>query len=151
VVQAQKTWRKHNAAMILATQSIKELEESGMLAIVAESCPTRIFLANPQMNREIYREAFHLNHTETGPDRWPRSTGSDADSESPDLKESADERRFGRTGWQPTTPVTTLRNGTTSTALALQTAFAILRNTTHSGRARRPDQPPTKNHKGEAL
>jgi hypothetical protein len=27
--------------MILATQSIKELEESGMLTIVAESCPTR--------------------------------------------------------------------------------------------------------------
>lgn len=41
VVQAQKTWRKLNAAMILATQSIKELEESGMLEIVAESCPRR--------------------------------------------------------------------------------------------------------------
>ena len=41
MVQAQKTWRKHKAAMILATQSIKELEESGMLAIVAESCPTK--------------------------------------------------------------------------------------------------------------
>ena len=64
VVQAQKTWRKHNAAMILATQSIKELEESGMLQIVAESCPTKIFLANPEMNREVYREAFHLNDTE---------------------------------------------------------------------------------------
>ena len=64
VVQAQKTWRKHYAAMILATQSIKELEESGMLAIVAESCPTKIFLANPDMNREVYREAFHLNDTE---------------------------------------------------------------------------------------
>ena len=64
VVQAQKTWRKHKAAMILATQSIKELEESGMLAIVAESCPTKIFLANPEMNREVYREAFHLNDTE---------------------------------------------------------------------------------------
>ena len=64
VVQAQKTWRKHNAAMILATQSIKELEESGMLSIVAESCPTKIFLANPEMNREVYREAFHLNDTE---------------------------------------------------------------------------------------
>jgi type IV secretion system protein VirB4 len=64
VVQAQKTWRKHNAAMILATQSIKELEDSGMLAIVAESCPTKIFLANPEMNREVYREAFHLNDTE---------------------------------------------------------------------------------------
>jgi len=64
VVQAQKTWRKHDAAMILATQSIKELEESGMLAIVAESCPTKIFLANPDMNRDVYREAFHLNDTE---------------------------------------------------------------------------------------
>ena len=52
VVQAQKTWRKHNAAMILATQSIKELEESGMLHIVAESCPTKIFLANPEMDRD---------------------------------------------------------------------------------------------------
>ncbi len=64
IVQAQKTWRKHNAAMILATQSIKELEESGMLAIVAESCPTKIFLANPDMNRQVYQEAFHLNDTE---------------------------------------------------------------------------------------
>ena len=66
IVSAQKTWRKHNAAMILATQSIKELEESGMLQIVAESCPTKIFLANPEMNREVYREAFHLNDTELG-------------------------------------------------------------------------------------
>ena len=64
VVQAQKTWRKHNAAMILATQSIKELQESGMLQIVAESCPTKIFLANPEMDREVYHEAFHLNDTE---------------------------------------------------------------------------------------
>ena len=64
VVQAQKTWRKHNAAMILATQSIKELEESGMLQIVSESCPTKIFLANPEMDRDVYREAFHLNDTE---------------------------------------------------------------------------------------
>ena len=63
-MQAQKTWRKHKAVMILATQSIKELEESGMLAIVAESCPTKIFLANPDMNRDVYREAFHLNDTE---------------------------------------------------------------------------------------
>src|SRR5258708_34892510 len=63
VVRAQKTWRKHNAAMILATQSIKELEESGMLAIVAESCPTKIFLANPQNNRQSLREAIPLNAT----------------------------------------------------------------------------------------
>ena len=64
VVQAQKTWRKHNAAMILATHSVKELEESGMLQIVSESCPTKIFLANPEMDRNLYRDAFHLNDTE---------------------------------------------------------------------------------------
>jgi type IV secretion system protein VirB4 len=64
VVQAQKTWRKHRAAMILATQSIKELQESGMLHIVSESCPTKIFLANPEMDQDLYREAFHLNDTE---------------------------------------------------------------------------------------
>jgi type IV secretion system protein TrbE len=64
VIQAQKTWRKLNAAMILATQSLKELQDSGMLQIVAESCPTKIFLANPEMDRDVYREAFHLNDTE---------------------------------------------------------------------------------------
>ena len=64
IVSAQKTWRKHNAAMILATHSIKELEESGMLQIVSENCPTKVFLANPEMDRELYREAFHLNDTE---------------------------------------------------------------------------------------
>jgi len=64
VVQAQKTWRKLNGAMVLATQSIKELQESGMLHIVSESCPTKIFLANPEMDRDVYRGAFHLNDTE---------------------------------------------------------------------------------------
>ena len=64
VVQAQKTWRKLNGAMVLATQSIKELQKSGMLEIVSESCPTKIFLANPEMDRDLYREAFHLNDTE---------------------------------------------------------------------------------------
>jgi len=61
IVQAEKTWRKHKAAMILATQSVKELEESGLLNIVVESCPTKVFLANPEMDRAHYAEKFHLN------------------------------------------------------------------------------------------
>lgn len=64
IVEAEKTWRKHNAAMILATQSIKELQSSGLLEIVSESCPTKIFFANPEMDRAVYAEAFHLNDTE---------------------------------------------------------------------------------------
>ena len=64
IVQAEKTWRKHRAAMILATQSLKELQESGLLPIVSECCPTKIFLANPEMDRTEYAEAFRLNSTE---------------------------------------------------------------------------------------
>ena len=64
ITQAQKTWRKLNAAMILATQSVDELARSEMLNIVNENCPTKIFLANPDLDRELYREGFHLNDTE---------------------------------------------------------------------------------------
>ena len=95
VIAAQKTWRKHNAAMILATQSIKELETSGMLEVVAESCPTKIFLANPEMNRELYGRAFHLNDTELEHHRRPGPTRRDADPQGPELEESPAQRRFG--------------------------------------------------------
>jgi len=50
--------------MILATQSLHELAQSEMLEIVCESCPTKIFLANPDIDPGLYREAFHLNDTE---------------------------------------------------------------------------------------
>jgi len=64
VTKAEKTWRKKNAAMILATQSLHELAHSEMLEIVCESCPTKIFLANPDIDIPLYRNAFHLNDTE---------------------------------------------------------------------------------------
>ncbi len=64
ITEALKTWRKHNAAMILATQSRADLEGSGIEASLVESCPTRLFLANPGIDRRVYREVFHLNETE---------------------------------------------------------------------------------------
>jgi type IV secretion system protein TrbE len=64
VVEALKTWRKHNAAMILSTQSLDEIKRSDILDIVIESCATKIFLANPNMDRDLYRRQFHLNETE---------------------------------------------------------------------------------------
>jgi type IV secretion/conjugal transfer VirB4 family ATPase len=64
VVEALKTWRKHNAAMLLSTQSLDELRRSDILDVIVESCATKIFLANPDMDRELYREQFHLNETE---------------------------------------------------------------------------------------
>ncbi len=64
VVEALKTWRKHNAAMVLSTQSLDELKRSDILDVIIESCATKIFLANPDMDRELYRRQFHLNETE---------------------------------------------------------------------------------------
>jgi type IV secretion system protein TrbE len=65
IVQALKTWRKHNAAMILSTQSLDELRRSELLDVLLETAATKIFLANPDMDRELYRKQFHLNETET--------------------------------------------------------------------------------------
>src|SRR3984957_14660498 len=64
VVEALKTWRKHNAAMVLSTQSLDELKRSDILDVIIESCATKIFLANPDMDRDLYRRQFHLNGTE---------------------------------------------------------------------------------------
>ena len=64
VTEAVKTWRKHNAALLLATQSSDDLARSEIFPVLLESCPTKIFLANPGMDRTHYRETFHLNETE---------------------------------------------------------------------------------------
>jgi len=63
-VEALKTWRKQNAAMVLSTQSLDELRKSGILDVIQESCPTKIFLSNPDMDRELYAQQFHLNDNE---------------------------------------------------------------------------------------
>jgi type IV secretion system protein VirB4 len=64
ILKAEKTWRKKNAAMVLATQSVVELAASDMLHIVNESCPTKIFLSNPNIDRKLYAEIFQLNDTQ---------------------------------------------------------------------------------------
>ncbi|MBW4026542.1 MAG: DUF87 domain-containing protein [Acidobacteria bacterium] len=64
IARAQRTWRKKNAAMVLATQSVVELAASEMLDIVNESCPTKLFLANPNIDRRLYADIFQLNDTQ---------------------------------------------------------------------------------------
>ena len=54
VQEALKTWRKRNAAMLLATQSIEDFASVDLLRTVVESCPTRLLMANPSMDREQY-------------------------------------------------------------------------------------------------
>jgi type IV secretion system protein VirB4 len=64
VEEALKTWRKRNAAMVLATQSIDDFASADLLRTVIEACPTRLLLANPSLDRAQYRDLFGLNATE---------------------------------------------------------------------------------------
>src|SRR5687768_4381477 len=64
VEEALKTWRKRNAAMLLATQSIDDFASVDLLRSVIEGCPTKLLLANPALDRAQYRDLFQLNATE---------------------------------------------------------------------------------------
>jgi type IV secretion system protein VirB4 len=59
-----KTWRKRNAAMVLATQSIEDFASADLLRTVVESCPTKLLLANPSLDRQHYANLFQLNDVE---------------------------------------------------------------------------------------
>jgi len=54
-----RTLRKKNAAVVLATQSLSEIANSPHRDVILESCPTRLYLPNPEATnaatREIYR------------------------------------------------------------------------------------------------
>ena len=64
VQQGLKTWRKRNAAMILATQAVEDFASADLLRTVVEGCPTKLFLANPAIDRQRYAELFQLNDAE---------------------------------------------------------------------------------------
>ena len=64
VQEGLKTWRKRNAAMILSTQTIDDFASVDLLRTVVESCPTKLLLANPALDRQQYADLFQLNEME---------------------------------------------------------------------------------------
>ena len=62
-----KVLRKANCPVVLATQSLSDAVKSGILDVLSESCPTKIFLANEEAenedNKVIYR-GMGCNDTE---------------------------------------------------------------------------------------
>jgi type IV secretion system protein TrbE len=66
VTEALKTWRKRNASVLLATQSSQDVVDADLLRTIVESCPTKVFLANPDLDAARAKELFHLNDVETG-------------------------------------------------------------------------------------
>jgi type IV secretion/conjugal transfer VirB4 family ATPase len=55
-----RTLRKKNAAVVLATQSLSEIANSVHGDVILESCPTKLYLPNPEaggaQTRELYRK-----------------------------------------------------------------------------------------------
>ena len=58
-----RTMRKRNASVVLATQSLEEIDASPIFASVVDNIPTRIYLANPNAaaHARLYLERFGLN------------------------------------------------------------------------------------------
>ncbi len=69
LVEALKTWRKHNAALLLATQSDQDLGDASLLRAVLDNCPTHVFLANPGLDLAHAQDRFHLTAREA---QWIR-------------------------------------------------------------------------------
>ncbi|MGE3335724.1 MAG: VirB4 family type IV secretion system protein [Rhodospirillaceae bacterium] len=64
VTEGLKTWRKCNAAMLLATQTVDDFASGDLLRTVVESCPTKLLLANPSFDSDRHAELFQLNDVE---------------------------------------------------------------------------------------
>ncbi len=54
-----KVLRKANCAVIMATQSMSDAANSGIMDVINESCPTRIFLPNATATNEDTSEMYH--------------------------------------------------------------------------------------------
>ena len=65
LVEAAKTWRKRNAALVLATQSVSDLTASleASASALLESMPSKVFLANPDFPASG-KETFGLSDEE---------------------------------------------------------------------------------------
>lgn len=55
-----KVMRKKNCAVVLATQSLSDATNSKILDVVAESCPTKVFLANPEAANGSQKPLYQL-------------------------------------------------------------------------------------------
>jgi type IV secretory pathway VirB4 component len=53
-----RTLRKKNAAVVLATQSLSEIANSPHRDVILESCPTKLYLPNPEARNSATREMY---------------------------------------------------------------------------------------------
>jgi type IV secretion/conjugal transfer VirB4 family ATPase len=53
-----KVLRKSNCAVVLATQSLSDAYKSGILDVLTESCPTKVYLANPNAHSDTGKKLY---------------------------------------------------------------------------------------------
>lgn len=53
-----KVLRKANCSVVLATQSLSDAAHSGILDVLTESCPTKIFLSNADAESELNKPLY---------------------------------------------------------------------------------------------
>ena len=63
LAEAAKTWRKKNAALVIATQSAVDVTGTAGAEALLESMPTKLFLANPELPDKA-ADTFRLNPSE---------------------------------------------------------------------------------------
>ena len=63
LAEAAKTWRKKNAALVIATQSAVDVTGTAGAEALLESMPTKLFLANPELPEKA-ADTFRLNPSE---------------------------------------------------------------------------------------
>ena len=63
LAEAAKTWRKKNAALVVATQSAVDVTGTAGAETLLESMPTKLFLANPDLPEKA-ADTFRLNPSE---------------------------------------------------------------------------------------
>ena len=61
---AAKTWRKHNAWVVFATQDEIDMRSSGLLEVLNAACHTKIFLPNPSADFAVLGATFKLTERE---------------------------------------------------------------------------------------
>ena len=64
-----KVLRKANCAVVLATQSLSDARQSGIMDVLAESCPTKVILPNHEAGSDSQRDFYTglgLNATQIG-------------------------------------------------------------------------------------
>ena len=78
VQEGLKTWRKRNAAMILATQTVEDFASADLLRTIVESCPTKLLAGESGSRPPALRRAVSVERDGARPADRTHSAAADS-------------------------------------------------------------------------